>query len=218
MTRIRIWLAAVALAVFVGTLVPLLGHAAWLTAADDAVLAPLFRYGSAHPGWVRGWDVFCTVFHPVVFRAIGWIWIVYALIRRQRRVALFLALSVEASGLLIILFKATVDRPRPATALVSEVSSSYPSGHALGVMAGVLGLTIVALPLLAQAWHKPVIAAGALIVFFIGVGRVVLNVHHLSDVLAGWALGYLWVLACLPVLRPSPVSAAETPEAHDTPR
>ena len=33
---------------------------------------------------------------------------------------------------------------------------------------------------------------GAVLVVAIGIGRVVLNVHHPSDVLAGWALGYAY--------------------------
>jgi len=52
-------------------------------------------------------------------------------------------------------------------------------------------------------------------VLVIGVGRVVLNVHHPSDVLAGWAAGYLWFAASLLVLARKPVSSAdETPIAH----
>ncbi len=104
--------------------------------ADWAVLDPLYRYGAAHPGWVTAWDVLCTVFHPAVFRLLALIWIVYALMRRDYRVALFLGLTVEFSALIVVFMKAIVSRPRPATALVSELSSSFPSGHALGASVG----------------------------------------------------------------------------------
>jgi undecaprenyl-diphosphatase len=67
------------------------------------------------------------------------------------------------------------------------------------------------------AWRPWVIAAGAAVVVSVGIGRVVLNVHNPSDVIAGWALGYLYFAACLLVFAGRPVTeAAETPEALDT--
>lgn len=47
----------------------------------------------------------------------------------------------------------------------------------------------------------------------IGIGRVVLNVHHPSDVLAGWSLGYAYFVACLLLVPPRrPVTVVdETP-------
>jgi membrane-associated phospholipid phosphatase len=49
---------------------------------------------------------------------------------------------------------------------------------------------------------------------------VVLNVHHPSDVLAGWALGYAYFVACLLMVPPSrPVTVTdETPAALGTAR
>ncbi|MGH3560643.1 MAG: phosphatase PAP2 family protein, partial [Mycobacterium sp.] len=47
------------------------------------------------------------------------------------------------------------------------------------------------------------VAVGALIVVAVGFGRVALNVHHPSDVLAGWALGYVYFLVCARLLRPT---------------
>jgi len=33
------------------------------------------------------------------------------------------------------------------------------------------------------------------LVFLIGFSRVFLSVHYVSDVLAGWLVGFLWILA-----------------------
>jgi undecaprenyl-diphosphatase len=38
-------------------------------------------------------------------------------------------------------------------------------------------------------------------VLAVGFGRVALNVHHPSDVLGGWALGYLYFAACMRAFR-----------------
>ena len=59
-----------------------------------------------------------------------------------------------------------------------------------------------------------------MIVIAIGIGRVVLNVHHPSDVIAGWALGYAYFVACLLMVPPSrPVTVTdEIPAALGTAR
>jgi membrane-associated phospholipid phosphatase len=58
------------------------------------------------------------------------------------------------------------------------------------------------------------------IVIMIGVGRVVLNVHHPSDVIAGWAFGYAYFVVCLLMVPPKqPVTVTdETPAALGTAR
>ncbi len=206
--------AVLAAAVFLLALAGVLANWAWLLDADWWVLDPLYRYGAAYPGWVTGWDVLCTVFHPAVFRLLVLLWIGYALLRRDYRVALFLGLTVEFSAVIVALMKVVVARPRPATALVPELSLSFPSGHALGASAAVTAVLVAAWPVLRRHWRVTAVLAGVLIVAAVGIGRVVLNVHHPSDVLAGWALGYLWVVACLPVLTSTRFTAAdETPVA-----
>ena len=62
-------------------------------------------------------------------------------------------------------------------------------------MVGVLALLTVVLPVVRRPLRAWLIAVGAVVVVAVGVGRVVLNVHHPSDVLAGWALGYVWFVA-----------------------
>jgi undecaprenyl-diphosphatase len=188
---------------------------AWIADMDRFAIDPLHRYGVDNPGWVTAWDIFCTLLGPAAFRLFTLVLIVIALVRRNLRTALFLVLSVELSALITEAAKAAANRPRPAEALVDAWGSSSPSGHALGVMVSVLALGTVALPAVRRRWRVWLVVAGVVVVLAIGIGRVVLNVHHPSDVLAGWALGYAWFVVCLLSVPPAaPVTAAdETPAA-----
>jgi undecaprenyl-diphosphatase len=163
-----------------------------------------------HPGWVTAWDVFCTVLSPNTFRVAGLVVVIVALWRRNWRLVGFVMLAAGLSGPLIELTKHLADRPRPPTALVFAYSLSFPSGHALGLMVGVLVLLAVVWPFVRSPLRGWLVAVGALIVVMVGIGRVVLNVHHPSDVIAGWALGYAYFVICLLVLPPWPrVTAAD---------
>ena len=192
----------------------------WLDVIDRSTLDVLHTFGVAQPGWVVFWNVFCTVLGPTAFRLLALAVIVVALVRRNVRAAMFLVISVELSGLITEAAKAAANRPRPPVALVHTWSTSFPSGHALGVMVGVLALLTVLLPVVRRPLRVWLIAVGAVVVVAIGVGRVVLNVHHVSDVLAGWALGYVWFVVCALLVPPVvPITAAdETPVAPGSSR
>jgi membrane-associated phospholipid phosphatase len=192
----------------------------WVMTMDSSWLEAIHRYDVAHPGWVMFWNVFCTVLGPTVFRLVTLVVIIFSLVRRNLRVAMFLVISVELAGIITEIAKYAANRPRPATALVSAPSTSFPSGHAVGVMVGVLALLTVVLPVVRRPLRAWLVALGALTVIAIGIGRVVLNVHHPSDVIAGWALGYAYFVACLLMVPPSrPVTATdETPAALGTGR
>lgn len=203
--------ALVAVAVFALMWVGYAQQWTWVAAFDAAGLDPMHRIGVAHPGWVSGWNIWCTVFGPTVLRLVGVVVIIVALIRRQRRIALFLVVTVECSGLLTQIVKEIADRPRPVTALVHAFSTSFPSGHALGDMICVLAFLAVGLPLLRPSLRPWMFAVGVFVIITVGVGRVVLNVHHPSDVLAGWAIGYAYFVACLLLVPPLVRQPAETP-------
>jgi undecaprenyl-diphosphatase len=82
-------------------------------------------------------------------------------------------------------------------------------------MAGALGLCAVLLPLLGLAWRRVVAVSAVVVVLLVGAGRVILNVHNPSDVLAGWLLGYTWFLVCLPILGSRVTSAPPEPASDD---
>jgi membrane-associated phospholipid phosphatase len=213
-------LAVVALAVYGLMWVGFVAKWHWLDVIDSSAIAALHAYGIAHPGWVTFWDVLCTVLGPTAFRLFALAVIVFALARRHLRTAVFLVISVELSGLLSEAAKAAANRPRPADAMVYAATTSFPSGHALGVMVGVLALLTLVLPVVRSPLRVWLIVIGAVVVVAIGVGRVVLNVHYPSDVVAGWALGYVWFVVSVLLVSPVvPITAGdETPAAPGNPR
>ncbi len=83
---------------------------------------------------------------------------------------MFLVISVELSGLLTEAAKLAANRERPAGALVSAQSTSFPSGHALGVMVGVLAFLTLVLPIARRSLRFWLIVVGAVVVLAIGVG------------------------------------------------
>ena len=188
----------------------------WLDTVDTELLQTFHNIGATRPGWVSFWDVFCTVFGPNGFRVVALVLLVVALIRRNVATAVFLVVSIGLMGLVTESAKYIAGRPRPAEALVYGSSTSFPSGHALGVTVGVLALLTVLWPSLTQNWRTALAVVGGVLIVSVGAARVVLNVHHPSDVLAGWALGYLYYLLCVRLVPPKGITApAETRAAPD---
>jgi membrane protein DedA with SNARE-associated domain/membrane-associated phospholipid phosphatase len=83
--------------------------------------------------------------------------------------------------------KASVDRPRPAGPLVETALSSYPSGHAAYATAWIaVAVLLRRRPGLASA---ALVAGGIAIAAAVGLSRIYLRAHYLSDVAGGWGIG-----------------------------
>ena len=113
--------------------------------------------------------------------------------------------------------KAVVDRPRPAASLrlVTVGSPSYPSGHTAIA-------TAVAASLIVAAWRSRRLAlrhgAIALLVAMpvvVGLSRLALGVHWLTDVIGGALLGLGWVLLLTALLVPARQRAPAEPGYGD---
>jgi undecaprenyl-diphosphatase len=86
--------------------------------------------------------------------------------------------------------KAWVDRPRPPDPLVATHGSAFPSGHAAHSVIYIWAAVTIVLRLRpGMARGALVVVAGIVLTTLVGLSRVYLNVHYLSDVGAGWALG-----------------------------
>lgn len=122
--------------------------------------------------------------------------------RGHRRDALLIALTGVGASMVTFTGKRLVGRSRPPAVdrLAYEPSLSYPSGHSLGTMAVVGILAVTLIPRLHRAAARIAAAAAAVIyVAAVGLSRIYLGVHWPTDVLAGWSIGALWVMACVSV-------------------
>ena len=96
--------------------------------------------------------------------------------------------------------KDIVGRPRPGDGLIGVSGSSFPSAHAAYSTFYVwLAVTIVMRLRPGMARGALVVVAGILLTALVGLSRVYLNVHYLSDVSAGWALGVASFSLCAAV-------------------
>jgi undecaprenyl-diphosphatase len=116
--------------------------------------------------------------------------------RGRRRDAALLLLAYAGSQLSMLVVKGLFDRPRPDLdpAVPLPASDAFPSGHAVG---GVSVVVLAALLLAPAGRVRPALAAGAALAVAVGASRVALGVHWVSDVVAGWAFGLVWLAACL---------------------
>jgi membrane protein DedA with SNARE-associated domain len=115
-----------------------------------------------------------------------------ALLAARRRWAelgvLVIGLAIAFAG--VHELKDAVDRPRPSGGLVDASGSSFPSGHAAYSTFYVwLAVTIVMRLRPGMARGTAVVTTGVALTALVGLSRVYLGVHYLSDVNAGWALG-----------------------------
>jgi membrane-associated phospholipid phosphatase len=135
--------------------------------------------------------------------------------------------ALIGGGLWVDGLKNAFDRPRPPynTEFTTELTYSFPSGHAAS-SAVAYGMLAYCLALhWRKRWQRVCLFGGAAaLVLLIGFTRLYLGVHYLSDVLAGYALALAWVSLCVYViellrerfLRPPP-NHPSTPAAGPSP-
>lgn len=121
-----------------------------------------------------------------------------ALLRRRWEPLLLGLIAVPVALAMSMVGKSIVGRvrpPRSAAVPPYESSPSFPSGHALVTTTVMALVAYLALRYLHHAWQRvlTLLACGAY-ALAMGLSRVFLGHHWLSDVAAGWALGVGWVV------------------------
>jgi membrane-associated phospholipid phosphatase len=127
---------------------------------------------------------------------VALIMLLWLLIRRKNFMgAAVFALSLAMGNELSKVLKDFFARPRPSLPHLVHVSSySYPSGHAMVGMVVYFFIAYLLLESLRSRTVKVIVVmAAALLLLLIGASRIILQVHYPTDVLGGYALGFIWV-------------------------
>lgn len=171
-----------------------------LLTETEVVLDAQAYFGWASPFWTAvtftGSAAFFLLLLPLVY------WCVNP--RLGLRLGLLLAVSVGVNTSAKLLFAT----PRPywvsnaVHPLATHTSFSMPSGHAQNAVPfwGLLAAW--------TGWKRWAVIGATVLILLTGISRVVLGVHFLGDVLAGWAIGVLLLAGFLWLERPISAWAA----------
>ncbi len=113
---------------------------------------------------------------------------------------LALILTLGGGALLNLALKFFFHRPRPEFEHPLVLTSGYgfPSGHMMGAMMFYGFVTVLVVKQLKPwRWRTLVPVVAFLLIVLIGLSRIYLGVHYLSDVLAAAAAGLAWLAFCL---------------------
>ena len=116
-------------------------------------------------------------------------------LRRRWELAAYLVVTGAGALVLSPVLKALVGRLRPVVphAIQHAPGHSFPSGHSLGSMVCYGALLLVFGPAARGRARTVFVTVIAALIAIVGISRILLGVHYISDVIGGWALGITWL-------------------------
>src|SRR5690606_7368287 len=134
---------------------------------------------------------------PSDLLVIGVIVLAVFVYRRWLRGVILLIVALGGAGILDtglkLLFQR--ERPDPLFDYVLPSSYSFPSGHALFSFVFFGSAAVLLAGRIRRQWLRLVVfSVAAAIVALIGISRIYFNVHHPSDVAAGYLIALVWIV------------------------
>lgn len=122
---------------------------------------------------------------------------------RSQRPYAILIVWIMAGNILTPILQNFFSRPRPdpdQVAVLQHLTAySFPSGHSIGVV--LLTGAIIALSLRTR-WRGLLVWLSVIFMMVVGWSRIYLGVHWLTDVMAGYIVGGLWLLIIFDLIWP----------------
>jgi undecaprenyl-diphosphatase len=199
--------------VILGVLALLVRHVAFIQHIDNSVAA--WGYDHRTSAALSGLRMVTEFGNIWVVAVVGVLVVVFDLFRKRSRWGwLFLLVVLAGMELADLGVKDLVGRLRPTLdPAAAALGPSFPSGHSATAAAFWAAIALIVgrnLPRRAQPFFA---AAAVAIAVAVAASRVLLDVHWLSDVIGGLALGWAWFALCAVVFGGRlliPTAAAET--------
>ena len=124
--------------------------------------------------------------------------VIYLVIKRQKKIALQVAIVGVTSYALSQVVKRIFQRQRPDIPILDSATTySFPSGHSFSSFVFFSVLVYVIWQSKINLMAKWLISILLMIVpVTVGISRIILKMHYPTDVLAGFCLGLIWVIFC----------------------
>jgi membrane-associated phospholipid phosphatase len=128
--------------------------------------------------------------------------VVYLISRRHRREAVFVMVALGGSVLANATMKLFFHRARPELAWADVLPDfSFPSGHSMNSMVFYLSLALVVWRLRGARWGMAATVLAVVLAVLIGLSRIYLGYHYLTDVVGGFSAAIIWLAIVVAVFR-----------------
>lgn len=166
----------------------------------DLTVTTLFR-AHATPLGDRIFSIISALGSPIAMGIVGGGGALLLFVRRKWVVLSAWVAAFAGAGVLTLVLKNLIRRPRPpaASEFLYGTSFSFPSGHALGSLVGygMLAYVVGSMWIDTNRGRFQLVIGTAALIIAIGLSRLYLGVHYFSDVVAGYAVGVLWLSVCI---------------------
>lgn len=114
---------------------------------------------------------------------------------KKRKYIIPLLATIAGAELVTHISKLTLNRSRPLFGLVETTTSSFPSSHATIAISFYGFLGYILYRELSERYQALVVILSTIAILLIGFSRLYLGVHFVSDVVVGYLIGGLFLLA-----------------------
>jgi len=138
--------------------------------------------------------IIAVITEPKVIAIIAIITTICLYVNKKKNQSILLGTTTIITVIITEILKAIIQRPRPISTLIQETGFSFPSGHTT--------MAIVFLGVMAYIFTKKknktkVVITSTLLLIIIGLSRLYLQVHWLTDIIGGLIIGGIILTASI---------------------
>ena len=164
-----------------------------------------FLHGIASPGLDTVMSAFTDIGSSLVIVPIFVVVVAGLVWKRRYGAALFLGVAAGGSLVLQATMKLFFARPRPQLPWARVLPDySFPSGHTMNAIIFYVAVALIAWSVFGRRLGLAAVVAAIAVALAVGVSRIYLGYHYLTDVAGGLLAGVAWLLVVGAAFRARP--------------